>query len=144
MPPRKLSAAFFFIYSLLAFPCYHLSYRRGEGLGFGLVGFRESAVHLVAVVVFRSRLQVVHQHAKVRPVKVGIKGMGIGKVIPLSHLHLDAVDPAVVGIHARDGDGGRGILEVFPFEGDGLDVGVFILLAGEGQYGQGDGQGRDA
>ena len=70
--------------------------------------------------------------------------MGIGEVVPLPHLHLDAVDPAVIGIHARDGDGGWGILEIFPFEGDGLDVGVFILLAGECQNSQGDGQGCDA
>ncbi len=74
MPPRKLSAAFFSFYTLLAFLCYHLSYRRGEGLGFRLVGFRESVVHFVAVVVFRARLKVVHQHAEMRPVKVGIKG----------------------------------------------------------------------
>jgi hypothetical protein len=35
-------------------------------------------------------------------------------------------------------------LKILPFEGDGLDVGVFVLLAGENQDGQGDGQGRYA
>jgi hypothetical protein len=87
---------------------------------------------------------IVHQQGEVRSVKVGIKGAGISEVVPLPHLHLDAVDPAVIGIHARDGDSSWSILEVFPFERDGLYVGVFVFLAGESQDGQGDSQGRDA
>ena len=128
------------------FQClYHWGVGRcDKGLGFGLVGFRKAVVHLVAVVVFRAGLQTSNLNGIVLSVYVGIKSAGIDKVVPLPYLHFDAIDLAVIGIHACDGDSSRGIAEVFPFKGDRLDVGVVVLLAGKQQCGQGDGQGCDA